>query len=154
MDIFCAIVPYFLIRKLNIPREDKRALIILMGGSIFGTIAAVMKIVAMSTISNVADVTSSSSGGKYGNSGRKITGSNHMPLVTIGGTERKRDIPCPYNMGIRDDSSDENLNNRKDKSGGDSESVENILPKSGEDDEGGQNARIRVTTEVHLSFNR
>jgi hypothetical protein len=34
MDVFCAIVPYFLIRQLNIPRKDKRNLIILMGGSI------------------------------------------------------------------------------------------------------------------------
>ena len=34
MDAFCACVPYFLIRNLNIPRKDKRNLIILMGGSI------------------------------------------------------------------------------------------------------------------------
>ncbi|KAH7110896.1 hypothetical protein B0J11DRAFT_586096 [Dendryphion nanum] len=57
MDVFCAAVPYFLIRNLNIPRKDKRNLIILMGGSIFGTFATVMKIVAMSSISNVADIT-------------------------------------------------------------------------------------------------
>jgi hypothetical protein len=34
MDVFCAIMPYFIIRSLNIPRKDKRNLIILMGGSI------------------------------------------------------------------------------------------------------------------------
>ncbi|CAO2648175.1 Nn.00g074420.m01.CDS01 [Neocucurbitaria sp. VM-36] len=59
MDAFCACVPYFLIRNLNIPRKDKRNLIILMGGSIFGTFATIMKIVAMSNISNVADITHS-----------------------------------------------------------------------------------------------
>ncbi|KAH7401403.1 hypothetical protein BKA66DRAFT_102943 [Pyrenochaeta sp. MPI-SDFR-AT-0127] len=59
MDVFCAIVPYFLIRNLNIPRKDKRNLVILMGGSIFGAVATIMKIVAMSTISNVADITHS-----------------------------------------------------------------------------------------------
>ncbi|PVH95972.1 hypothetical protein DM02DRAFT_466004, partial [Periconia macrospinosa] len=34
MDVFCAVVPYFLIRKLNIEKKDKRNLIILMGGSV------------------------------------------------------------------------------------------------------------------------
>jgi hypothetical protein len=34
MDVFCAIMPYFIIRTLNIPRKDKRNLVILMGGSI------------------------------------------------------------------------------------------------------------------------
>ena len=34
MDVFCAIMPYFIIRSLNIPRKDKRNLVILMGGSI------------------------------------------------------------------------------------------------------------------------
>ncbi|KAF2118234.1 hypothetical protein BDV96DRAFT_629809 [Lophiotrema nucula] len=57
MDVFCALVPYLLIRNLNIPRKDKRNLIILMGGSIFGAVATIMKIVAMSTISNVGDIT-------------------------------------------------------------------------------------------------
>lgn len=34
MDVFCAVMPYFIIRDLNIPRRDKRNLMILMGGSI------------------------------------------------------------------------------------------------------------------------
>lgn len=34
MDVFCTIMPYFIIRSLNIPRKDKRNLVILMGGSI------------------------------------------------------------------------------------------------------------------------
>lgn len=34
MDFFCAAVPYFLIRRLNIHRREKRNLILLMGGSI------------------------------------------------------------------------------------------------------------------------
>ncbi|KAH6613064.1 hypothetical protein C7974DRAFT_476163 [Boeremia exigua] len=57
MDVFCAIMPYFIIRSLNIPWKDKRNLVILMGGSILGTFATVMKIVAMGSISNVADMT-------------------------------------------------------------------------------------------------
>ncbi|RYN82758.1 hypothetical protein AA0120_g9400 [Alternaria tenuissima] len=59
MDVFCAIMPYFIIRTLNIPRKDKRNLVILMGGSILGTFATIMKIVAMGSISNVADMTHS-----------------------------------------------------------------------------------------------
>jgi hypothetical protein len=34
MDVFCAVVPIFIIKELNIRRKDKRNLIILMGGSI------------------------------------------------------------------------------------------------------------------------
>ena len=34
MDVFCTIMPYFIIRSLDIPRKDKRNLVILMGGSI------------------------------------------------------------------------------------------------------------------------
>jgi hypothetical protein len=34
MDVFCAVMPYFIIRSLNIPGRDKRNLVILMGGSI------------------------------------------------------------------------------------------------------------------------
>ena len=34
MDVFCASIPYFLIRNLNIKTKDKRNLIILMGGSV------------------------------------------------------------------------------------------------------------------------
>lgn len=34
MDVFCAILPYFVIRSQNISRRDKRNLIILMGGSV------------------------------------------------------------------------------------------------------------------------
>ncbi|KAF2128496.1 hypothetical protein P153DRAFT_432134 [Dothidotthia symphoricarpi CBS 119687] len=59
MDVLCAVVPYYLIRSLNIPRKDKRNLIILMGGSILGAFATIMKIVSMSTISNVTDMTHS-----------------------------------------------------------------------------------------------
>ena len=76
MDVFCAAVPYFIIRQLNIPRKDKRNLVIIMGGSILlvltsyyishhliticsGAVATIMKIIAMSTISNVADITHS-----------------------------------------------------------------------------------------------
>ncbi|KAF3033322.1 hypothetical protein E8E12_003716 [Didymella heteroderae] len=59
MDVFCAVMPYFIIRSLNIPRKDKRNLFILMGGSILGTFATVMKIIAMGSISNAADMTHS-----------------------------------------------------------------------------------------------
>ncbi|KAF1924259.1 uncharacterized protein M421DRAFT_294531 [Didymella exigua CBS 183.55] len=57
MDVFCAVMPYLVIRSLNVPRKDKRVLIFLMGGSILGTFATVMKIIAMHSISNAADMT-------------------------------------------------------------------------------------------------
>ncbi|KAF2259696.1 hypothetical protein CC78DRAFT_620841 [Lojkania enalia] len=205
MDVFCAIVPYFLIRKLNIKRKDKRNLVILMGGSVFGTVATIMKIVAMSTISNVADITHSWSEitiwyltenhvlivtgsmpalrpfwrtiyGKYSSyksssydkqtDSNKPTGSGSIHLPTIGSTRfgQKSRTPGPYSIAIRDDSSEESVGRRVDPKGGDSESVEIILPKMGtnlatvtrgeEDRDGkrkkGDNSKIMVTTEVEI----
>jgi hypothetical protein len=34
MDVFIAILPYFIIRSLNISRKDKLNLMLLMGGSV------------------------------------------------------------------------------------------------------------------------